>query len=235
MTPLQSPPAARLTGINKTYALGETTVLGLQDIDLEFPAGISAAIVGPSGSGKSTLLNLLGCLDRPSGGRLEVCGTDVGGLSDDALSDFRAAHIGFVFQNFSLIPVLTARENVEYPLALSRLPAAERRRRADEMLARVGLAAQAGRYPNQLSGGQRQRVAVARALVKRPALVLADEPTANLDSHTGAEVLALMDELRREAGTTVVIASHDPQLIARAERVLRVRDGRLLGAGEVAA
>ena len=235
MTPLQSPPAARLTGINKTYALGETTVLGLQDIDLEFPAGISAAIVGPSGSGKSTLLNLLGCLDRPSGGRLEVCGTDVGGLSDDALSDFRAAHIGFVFQNFSLIPVLTARENVEYPLALSRLPAAERRRRADEMLARVGLAAQAGRYPNQLSGGQRQRVAVARALVKRPALVLADEPTANLDSQTGAEVLALMDELRREAGTTVVIASHDPQLIARAERVLRVRDGRLLGAGEVAA
>jgi putative ABC transport system ATP-binding protein len=184
-------------------------------------------VVGPSGSGKTTLLNLVGCLDAPSSGAVEVCGVDVGAFADDALADFRAANVGFVFQSFNLIPVLSAYENVEYPLLLLDLPERERRERTLEMLEAVGLSAQAGRRPDELSGGQRQRVAIARALVKKPALVLADEPTANLDSATGRGIVELMRRIQAEAATTFVFSTHDPHLISEADEVFTLRDGAL--------
>jgi putative ABC transport system ATP-binding protein len=182
-------------------------------------------LIGASGSGKSTLLNLIGCIDSPTRGSVEVCGEAVGGLDDDRLSDFRARNIGFIFQTFSLVPVLSAYENVEHPLVLVGMPEAERRRRTQEVIEAVGLAEHAHRRPNELSGGQRQRVAIARALVKAPQIVLADEPTANLDSATGAAIIELMRCVQAESRTTFVFATHDPQLMSQADEIFAIRDG----------
>jgi putative ABC transport system ATP-binding protein len=185
-------------------------------------------IVGPSGSGKTTLLNLIGCIDMPTSGTVEVCGQRVAALDDNRVSDFRAKNVGFIFQNFSLIPVLSAYENIEYPLLLIGMKAPERRRRTEAMLESVGLADQARHRPNQLSGGQKQRVAIARALVKGPAIVLADEPTANLDSHTGAAIIELMRGVQREQAATFIFSTHDPQLMSYAEETFVIRDGALI-------
>jgi putative ABC transport system ATP-binding protein len=219
-------------GVHKDYPLGRTVVAALRGIDARFPAGSFTVIGGPSGSGKSTLLNLLGCLDSPGSGIVSIAGTNVGSLNDAQRTEFRARHIGFVFQNFNLLPVLTVQENVEYPLQLTLADAGERKRRAEAALASVGLAGMGGRRPSELSGGQRQRVAVARALVRQPALVLADEPTANLDQRTGAELIALMHAMQRDSGTTFILSSHDPQLIRDADRQIWIEDGRVVHTSE---
>jgi len=223
-----NPPAVRLEHVVKTYRAGAVEVAAVRDISLEIPACCFAAIIGPSGSGKTTLLNLIGCIDAPDNGRVEVNGQDVGRLSDNALADFRARHIGFIFQSFSLVPVLSAYENVEYPLLLIGVPAAERRRRTAAMLEAVGLARQAKQLPNELSGGQKQRVAIARALVKQPDIVLADEPTANLDTGNGAAIIALMRRMQTELRTTFIFSTHDPQLMSHAELSFPIRDGMLV-------
>ena len=227
MEPTQQPPVVRLEGVHKRYRSGEVEVPALNGVSLEIPAQRFTMVVGPSGSGKTTLLNLLGCIDVPTSGRLEVCGVDILSLSNDAQADFRSAHIGFIFQTFNLIPVLTAFENIEYPLLLLRMEPRERRKRTLEMLDQVGLAGLGGRRPDELSGGQRQRVAIGRALVKRPSLVLADEPTANLDSRTGDVIVDLMHRVQAEAATTFVFSTHDPRLIQRADAVFALRDGVL--------
>ena len=227
MEPTHQAPVVRLEGVHKRYRSGEVEVPALNGVSLEIPAQRFTMVVGPSGSGKTTLLNLLGCIDVPTSGRLEVCGVDIVSLSNDAQADFRAAHIGFVFQTFNLIPVLTAYENIEYPLLLLRMEPRERRKRTLEMLDQVGLAGLGDRLPNELSGGQRQRVAIGRALVKRPSLVLADEPTANLDSRTGDVIVDLMHRVQAEAATTFVFSTHDPRLIQRADAVFALRDGVL--------
>jgi putative ABC transport system ATP-binding protein len=227
MEPTHQAPVVRLEGVHKRYRSGEVEVPALNGVSLEIPAQRFTMVVGPSGSGKTTLLNLLGCVDVPTSGRLEVCGVDILSLGNDAQADFRAAHIGFVFQTFNLIPVLTAYENIEYPLLLLRMEPRERRKRTLEMLDQVGLADLGGRRPNELSGGQRQRVAIGRALVKRPSLVLADEPTANLDSRTGDVIVDLMHRVQAEAATTFVFSTHDPRLIQRADAVFALRDGVL--------
>jgi len=219
--------AAVLKKITKTYRVADVDVPALRNIDLEVRANCFTAISGPSGSGKTTLLNLIGCIDRADHGDLLVAGTPLGTLSDDALSDFRASHLGFVFQSFNLIPVLTAHENVEYPLTLTNMPAARRRERVAEMLEAVGLGAHANHRPGQLSGGQQQRVAIARALAAAPRLVLADEPTANLDSQTGAAIIELMRNIQRERDVSIVICSHDPQIIVAADDTVVIRDGRI--------
>jgi putative ABC transport system ATP-binding protein len=218
----------RLDHVVKTYRSGTIAVAAIQDISLEIPSNRFSMIVGPSGSGKTTLLNLIGCIDTPSAGRVEVRGTDIGRLSDNALTDFRARHIGYIFQGFNLVPVLSAYENVEYPLLLVGVPAAERRRRTMAMLDFVGLSAQAKQRPNELSGGQKQRVAIARALVKEPAIVLADEPTANLDTATGAAIIALMHRMQADLATTFIFSTHDPQLMSHSENTFAIRDGRLV-------
>jgi putative ABC transport system ATP-binding protein len=218
----------RLSQVSKTYRVGATDVKALDHITLAIPSNRFSIVIGASGSGKTTLLNLIGCIDTPTDGAVEVCGESVNRLSDDALADFRAQNIGFIFQNFSLVPVLTAYENVEYPLILLGMSAAARRDRAMAMLDAVGLAEHAQRFPNELSGGQKQRVAIARALVKRPTLVLADEPTANLDSGTGASIIALMRQIQAELQTTFVFASHDAQLISNADDIFAIRDGALI-------
>jgi putative ABC transport system ATP-binding protein len=216
-----------MRGVCKHYQLDQITVPALQDVALTIRPGGFTVLAGPSGSGKTTLLNLIGGVDRPDAGSILVAGQDIVHLGDDALSDFRARHIGFIFQNFNLLPVLSAYENVEYPLILNRVPAPERKGRVMELLDAVGLADKARNHPGQLSGGQRQRVAIARALVHRPSLVLADEPTANLDSQTGAAILGLLRDLQRQYQLTVVFSSHDPQVIAAADDRYQVRDGRV--------
>jgi len=218
----------RLDDVGKIYDDDGLQVTAIQRISLDILERRFAMIIGPSGSGKTTLLNLIGCIDTPTSGRIEVCGQDVGGLFDNALTDFRSRHIAFVFQSFNLSPVLTAYENVEYPLLLLRVPAAQRREQTAAMLESVGLWAQRRQRPNQLSGGQKQRVAVARALVKRPTLVLADEPTANLDSHTGAEIITLMRKVQEEHEVSFVFSTHDPQLISHADDIFAIRDGELV-------
>jgi putative ABC transport system ATP-binding protein len=225
---MQATPVVQLQAVDKTYPLDAVGVAALRHVDLEIRRGVFTVISGPSGSGKTTLLNLVGCIDRPDRGRLIVCGQPVDALDDDALSDFRARHLGFVFQNFNLLPVLTAAENVEMPLQLVGMPAAERKSRVDSLLAAVGLAEQARQRPSQLSGGQRQRVAIARALAGSPQLVLADEPTANLDSRTGAQIIALMRRLQREQQVSFVISSHDPQMLAEADDAVMIRDGAIV-------
>jgi putative ABC transport system ATP-binding protein len=225
---VSSSSVVRLSHVSKTYRVGSTDVKALEDISLTIPSDRFSIVIGASGSGKTTLLNLVGCIDMPTGGAVEVCGENVTELGDDALADFRARNIGFIFQNFSLVPVLTAYENVEYPLILLGMSASPRRLRAMAMLDAVGLGEHAHRFPNELSGGQKQRVAIARALVKRPTLVLADEPTANLDSATGASIIALMRQVQAELKTTFIFASHDAQLISHADEIFSIRDGALL-------
>ena len=218
----------RLRQVAKTYRSGALEVPALRGISLEIPSHCFSVVVGASGSGKTTLLNLIGCIDTPSSGTVEVCGEEITALSDDALSDFRARNIGFIFQTFSLVPVLSAYENVEYPLLLVGMPRAERRRRTLEMLEAVGLAGQSHQRPNELSGGQRQRVAIARALVKEPQVVLADEPTANLDSATGASIIELMRRVQVQSRTTFIFATHDPQLMSHADEIFVIHDGELV-------
>jgi putative ABC transport system ATP-binding protein len=221
-------PVVRLDHIAHAYHTGSVSIPAVRDISLEIQPRMFSVIVGPSGSGKTTLLNLIGCVDVPDSGQIEVCGEDVLRLSDNALADFRAKTIGYVFQSFNLIPVLSAFENVEYPLLLLNVPATERRRRTLAMLEAVGLEAQTRQRPNELSGGQKQRVAIARALVKEPALVLADEPTANLDSVTGASITALMRRMQQEFHTSFVFCTHDPRLMAEADQTFSIRDGMLV-------
>lgn len=225
---LSSSNVVGLSRVSKTYRVGSTDVRALDEVTLAIPSNRFSVVIGASGSGKTTLLNLIGCIDTPTGGTVEVCGENVTRLGDDTLADFRARNIGFIFQNFSLVPVLTAYENVEYPLMLLGMPTTARRQRVRAMLEAVGLAEHAARFPNELSGGQKQRVAIARALVKRPTLVLADEPTANLDSATGASVIALMRHIQTDLKTTFIFASHDAQLISHADEIFAIRDGALL-------
>ena len=223
-----APQVVRLQQVSKTYRIGAVAVPALRDVSLEIPYHRFSMVIGASGSGKTTLLNLIGCIDSPNEGTLEVCGQNMAALNDDATSEFRARNIGFIFQNFSLVPVLSAYENVEYPLLLIGTPPAERRERTLAMLEAVGLADQARQRPNELSGGQRQRVAIARALVKGPQVVLADEPTANLDSATGAAIIELMRRVQEQSRTTFIFATHDPQLISHADELFVIRDGRLI-------
>ncbi len=213
--------------LRRDYALEGETVHAIRGITLDVRTGEYVAIVGPSGCGKSTLLNLLGAIDRPSGGEVRIAGRDVGALGDREATEFRLRSIGFVFQRFYLMPTLTARENVELPMAEAKLPKAERRARAEELLAYVGLGARGRHRPSQLSGGEQQRVAIARALANRPALLLADEPTGELDARTGAEIIGLFDQLNRD-GTTIVVVTHDEDLARAARRVVHMRDGGIV-------
>jgi len=217
-----------LRGVSKSYLLDSVEVRALSDVNVEIFPGRFTVISGASGSGKSTLLNLIGCIDRPSAGSISVDGHDVLAMSDDGLTDFRASHLGFVFQNFNLLPVLTAYENVEYPLILARMPASKRKARVGELLASVGLSDKARHLPGQLSGGQRQRVAIARALATAPRFVMADEPTANLDSGTGRAIIDLMRAIQREHRVSFVFSSHDPQVMAEADDAIRIRDGQVI-------
>ena len=212
--------------VSKTYHLGKVAVTALAGVSLTVEAGEFLAVAGPSGSGKTTLLNLIGCLDTPTRGEIVIDGTPVGALSAGRRAELRARKLGFIFQTFNLIPVLTAHENVEYPLLIHR-HAGDVTGRVRAALEQVGLADRGRHRPPELSGGQQQRVAIARALVTEPALVLADEPTANLDSQTGHEIIDLMRRLNRERGTTFVFSTHDPRIIAAAGRVLEISDGRL--------
>jgi putative ABC transport system ATP-binding protein len=216
----------RVEGLTKVYDLGANAVRAMDGIDLTIARGEYVAIMGPSGSGKSTLMNLIGCLDVPTSGAYFLRGTEVSRLSEDQLAEIRNREIGFIFQNFHLLPRQTALRNVELPLVYAGVKSGERQERALEMLRLVGLAERARHRPNELSGGERQRVAIARALVTRPALLLADEPTGNLDSRTGQEILALFDRLH-EGGNTIVLVTHDPEVGKRAARTVRVKDGRI--------
>jgi putative ABC transport system ATP-binding protein len=218
--------------LSKTYQAGAVAVPAVREASFAIERGSLVAFVGPSGSGKSTLLNMVGCLDHPSAGTLEVLGTNVASLDRHAAANFRGANLGFIFQDFNLIPVLSAAENIEYPLLMvQNRPAVERRARVMELLEAVGMADQADKRPDQLSGGQKQRVAVARALATQAKLVLADEPTANLDHDTAYRILELMKKMRDEQGTTFVFSTHDPKIVGEAEVVLTLEDGRLVNHG----
>lgn len=219
--------SVRAERVTKVYRQDSVVVEALKDVDLEIAAGEFLALVGPSGSGKSTLLNLIGGLDRPTADRLWVADEELGQLTRRALAELRLKRIGFVFQEYNLIPVLSAIENVEYVMLLQGVPDAERRNRAMAILNEVGLAGLEDRRPGELSGGQQQRVAVARAIVTEPALVLADEPTANLDSVTGAALMDLMRRLNEEKHVTFVFSTHDPMVMERARRLVRLKDGRV--------
>jgi putative ABC transport system ATP-binding protein len=219
---------ATVSEVSKSYQFGDALVRALRGVSLKIYPGEFLAAAGPSGSGKSTLLNLVGCLDRPDTGTVMLGDVAVSRLPARALSPIRRDRLGFIFQTFNLVPVLTAFENVEYPALVKGVPARERAARVRELLDRVGLADKAARRPHELSGGERQRVAVARALVNRPALVLADEPTANLDSASGAAVLDLMHDLRTQYGVAFFFASHDSRLLARMDRIIALRDGELI-------
>ncbi|GIX06065.1 MAG: ABC transporter ATP-binding protein [Candidatus Poribacteria bacterium] len=218
----------RLEGVTKVYRMGEVEVPALRGVDLVVRRGEFAALAGPSGSGKTTLLNLIGGLDVPTEGRVLLAGRPLDQMSGRELSDFRRDHIGFIFQAYNLIPVLSAYENVEYVLLLQRVPEVERRKRVLEILEAVGLKGMEHRRPAQLSGGQQQRVAVARAMVTRPDLILADEPTANLDSATGEALLDMMRSLNQQYGMTFLFSTHDPMIMERARRLILLRDGRVV-------
>jgi len=221
--------AVRVDHLYKEYDLGKQKVRALEDISLVVSEGRFLAIAGPSGSGKSTLLNLIGCIDTPTAGSIVIGDIDVTGQTPDALADLRARTLGFIFQNFNLLPVLSAWENVEYPLLQRRdIPKKERRSRIEHYMELVGLTKFAKHRPNELSGGQRQRVAIARALAGGPGIVLADEPTANLDSKTGADILKLMKKINENEGTTFIFSTHDFRIMEIADRVISISDGRLV-------
>ncbi|MCS6936310.1 MAG: ABC transporter ATP-binding protein [Candidatus Bipolaricaulota bacterium] len=217
----------QLKNAQKVYPMGEVSVPALRGIDLTIQPGEFVAIMGPSGSGKSTLMHVLGCLDLPSGGVVQLDGHDVTKLDEDTLAQIRGKKIGFVFQTFNLIPTLTALENVELPLFFQGVPRQERRARAAELLSKVGLGGRLHHKPAQLSGGERQRVAIARALANDPEIILADEPTGNLDSESGEAILELLAQLHRE-GKTIILVTHNPEAAAYAQRILRIKDGRLV-------
>jgi len=217
----------RAEAVSRVYRTGEVVVDALIEIDLVVERGEFTAIAGPSGSGKSTLLNLIGGLDNPTSGGVFLAGHLIGDMSGNELSDFRRDHIGFVFQSYNLIPVLDVVENIEYVMLLQGVSSTERRRRVEEMLAEVGLEGMADRRPDQLSGGQQQRVAIARAMVSRPDLILADEPTANLDSTTGGELLDMMRRLNETRGITFVFSTHDRMIMERSRRLVTLVDGRI--------
>lgn len=220
--------AVTLSKVSKYYQMGRERVAALSDVSLSIPANQFSVLAGPSGSGKSTLLNLFGCLDKQDDGEIYLHGESVRGWSDRQMTAYRATNIGFVFQNFNLLPVLTAGENIEYPLLMGGMKPAQRRERVARLIDEVGLAGKTHAMPGELSGGQRQRVAIARALAHTPKLVLADEPTANLDSATGLQIILLMRRLQHEHQTTFVFSSHDGQLIAHADRVFALKDGQLV-------
>ena len=218
----------RLRHVSKDYQLGPHKVQALTDVNMSIQAGVFLAIAGPSGSGKSTLLNLIGCIDTPTSGQVIVAGNDITGKTPDALADLRARTVGFIFQTFNLFPVLSAEENVEYPLLqMQDISKKERTARVASLLATVQLSKFARHRPNQLSGGQRQRVAIARALVTQPRIVLADEPTANLDHKTGDGILALMKEINRNLGTTFIFSTHDQKVIDMADHYIGIEDGQV--------
>ncbi len=222
------PPLILLQNVTKVYSLGQVEVMALAGVSLEINPGELVAIMGPSGSGKSTLMNILGCLDQPTSGRYLLEGTDVGRLSDDDLAAIRNRKVGFVFQSFNLLPRLRAVEQVELPMVYAGVPRSARRRRAVELLELVGLGDRLDHRPTQLSGGQQQRVAIARALANDPSLILADEPTGNLDSRSSAEILAVLQRLNRERGVTVVIVTHEPDIARHTRRIIQVRDGLII-------
>jgi putative ABC transport system ATP-binding protein len=216
-----------LQDVSRIYKIGEVETAALRGVDLTIEEGEFTAIVGPSGSGKTTMLQLMGCLDRPTSGHVRIKGQDVSRLKANKRADLRKGTIGFVFQFFALIPGLTAYENIDLPLLLAGVKKAERRERANELLEAVGISDRARHRPDQMSGGEQQRVAIARALAPHPVLVLADEPTANLDTENGRQIMEIMQRLNAETGTTFVFASHDPRVIRFARRVVELRDGKV--------
>jgi len=220
-----------LEKVSKDYALGRTTIHALRNVSLAVEAGEFTCLVGPSGCGKTTMLNLVGCVDKPSSGIVRFDGEAISDLGDDEEALLRLAKIGFIFQSFNLVPVLTVAENIEIPLMLSHRAKSERRDRVAELVRLVGLGEYATHRPDELSGGQRQRVAIARALANEPRLVIADEPTANLDGATGEEILAAMRHLNEEKGVTFLFSTHDPRVMAHAKRVVKLRDGTIEGEG----
>ena len=218
-------PVALLTQVHKTYQMDSVEVHVIKGVDIMVRHAKFTVLLGPSGSGKTTLLNMLGCIDKPDRGEIMVADAKVAEMPDDMLSDFRAKNIGFIFQNFNLLPVLNAYENVEYPLLLAGATPSQRGKLVPRLLKAVGLADRAKNLPGQLSGGQRQRVAIARALARKPKIVIADEPTANLDSHTGATILALMRRMVDEYGISFIFSSHDPEVIKAADDTIVLKDG----------
>ncbi|ACV34958.1 ABC transporter ATP-binding protein [Accumulibacter sp.] len=221
-------PLIRIRGLSKGYRRGDQVIPVLLDLDMDVAAGEFVALMGPSGSGKSTLLNLIAGIDKPSSGTIEIGGVDIAELSEGELADWRAANVGFVFQFYNLLPVLSAQDNVELPLLLTGLSSRQRAERARLVLGLVGLADRADHYPNELSGGQQQRVAIARALVSDPLLIVADEPTGDLDRVTGEEILGLLEQLVVEMGKTIVMVTHDPKAAARARRLVHLEKGVLV-------
>lgn len=220
-------PVAVLTQVEKTYHMDSVSVPVIKGVDILVRHACFTVLLGPSGSGKTTLLNMIGCIDKPDNGEVVIVDCKVGDLTDDALSDFRAKNIGFIFQNFNLLPVLTAYENIEYPLLLSGASEKTRGERVPRLLEAVGLSDRAKNLPGQMSGGQRQRVAIARALARKPKLVIADEPTANLDSETGASILALMRKMVDRYNISFIFSSHDPEVIKAADDTIFLKDGRI--------
>ncbi len=225
--------AIELENAVKTYQIGEVKTHALDGVSLSIAEGEFTALVGPSGSGKTTMLQLMGCLDKPNSGAVKINDQDVTKLSKNKRADLRREKIGFIFQFFALIPVLTAYENVELPLLLNNVKAKERQERVMGLLEAVGLADRAGHRPDQMSGGEQQRVAIARALASYPLLVLADEPTANLDTANGAQAMEIMQRLNQETGTAFIFATHDPRVMSYAQRVIELQDGRVISNGEL--
>jgi len=224
--------AIELENAVKTYQIGDVKTHALDGVSLSIAEGEFTALVGPSGSGKTTMLQLMGCLDKPNSGVVKINDQDVTKLSKNKRADLRREKIGFIFQFFALIPVLTAYENVELPLLLNNIKAKERQERAMGLLEAVGLADRAGHRPDQMSGGEQQRVAIARALASEPLLVLADEPTANMDTANGAQAMEIMQRLNQETGTAFIFATHDPRVMSYAQRVIELQDGRVISNGE---
>jgi putative ABC transport system ATP-binding protein len=221
--------AVRMRDLTKVYQVGETRIRALDGVELDIPVGQFVSIMGPSGSGKSTLLNVMGCIDTPTSGSLQIMGREVSSLGDKELTAIRLTTIGFIFQQFYLIPTLNAIENVELPMKEARIPKETRHRRAVELMDMVGLSKRLTHLPNQLSGGEQQRVAIARALANEPQILLADEPTGEVDSRTSDNILGIMEQLNREQGLTMVVVSHDPTVANRAPRRLSMVDGRIEG------